>query len=89
MPLIVAKVTQLIVIYAASIIVFRTFCGHELLPPVSNRMFYGRGCAMAKQREQLTFTFVNPNTAKELERHLQMIIIDKLLSQYRSSAVID
>lgn len=36
---------------------------------------------MAKQAEQLTFYFVNPNTSKEFERQLKQILLEKLLSQ--------
>lgn len=42
---------------------------------------------MTKQEVQLTFTFVNPNTPEDVERQLQRILIDKLLSQYRESRV--
>lgn len=35
---------------------------------------------MAKQRIQLTFKFVNPNTAKEFEDQFKKILIEKLLS---------
>ncbi len=38
---------------------------------------------MAKQEEQLTFTFVNPNTPKTFEQQLQKILTDKLVAQYR------
>ena len=34
---------------------------------------------MAKQKPELTFTFMNPNTPGVFEKQLQKILLDKLL----------
>jgi len=38
---------------------------------------------MARQAIPLTYTFVNPNAPAEVERLLQKIVIEKLLSEHR------
>ena len=40
---------------------------------------------MAKQKVQLTFTFVNPNTPEEFEKQFRKILIEKLLAAYRDN----
>ena len=42
---------------------------------------------MAKQKVQLTFTFVNPNTPEEFEKQFQKILIEKLLAAFRDNTL--
>lgn len=40
---------------------------------------------MAKEKQVLAFTFVNPNTPKEFEAQLRRVLIDRLLAIHRRS----
>jgi hypothetical protein len=37
---------------------------------------------MKKSKPQLTYTFINPNSDKEVENILKQILVEKLLSLY-------
>lgn len=39
---------------------------------------------MAQPRKEVTFTFVNPNTPKELEKQFHKILTEKLLSSIKT-----
>lgn len=38
---------------------------------------------MKKKKVELTYTFVNPNTAKQVEEQLKKVITEKLLNDQR------
>lgn len=42
---------------------------------------------MAKQKLQLTFAFINPNTPEEFEKQFRKILIEKLLTLYRENTL--
>ena len=42
---------------------------------------------MAKQKVQLTFIFVNPNTPEAFEKQFRKILIEKLLAFYRENTL--
>ena len=45
-------------------------------------LFQKGGIRMAKEKQALTFTFVNPNGAKAFERQLRRVLIDRLIARY-------
>lgn len=43
---------------------------------------------MAKEKQVLAFTFVNPNGAKAFEREFRRVLIDRLIAVHKQSAVV-
>lgn len=43
---------------------------------------------MAKEKQALSFTFVNPNGAKAFEREFSRVLIERLIAVHKQSAAV-
>lgn len=43
---------------------------------------------MAKDKYELSFTFVNPNGAKAFEQEFRRVLIDRLIAVHKKNAVV-